>query len=114
MKLYMEYFQRMANGSLFLNSTETKIFGVLGLHAQYGGIVQITQKAIAKKLKIAQPQVSLGIKGLIKKNVITKKRNDMGIFYEFNSNFISKGSKKQQPTTPKIKTHLRVINGKNL
>ena len=109
MKVYMKFFEKMARGELILNATETKLFGILGLNANYGGIVKLTQKAITKETGLPQPQISRGIKGLVEKNIIKKKRNNMGIFYQFEQDLISKGYKQKEQ---KRTAHLKVINGK--
>lgn len=109
MKVYMSYFEKMASGQIVLNSRETRVFGVLGLNTQYGGTVRITQKAIAQKTKMDTAQVSKAIKGLIEKNIIIKKRNNMGLYYQFEQTLISKGSQKTE-----AQRKFRVIKGKKI
>lgn len=110
MKFYMSYFEKMASGEIVLNSRETRVFGVLGLNSQYGGTVKITQKAISKKIQMDPAQVSKAIKGLVEKNIIVKKRNDMGLYYQFEKSLIAKGNNKYQED--KIKRNFKVIKGK--
>lgn len=110
MKVYMSFFKGLANREFKLTFAEQAMFGALALNSKYGGRIDAPQKKLIQESNLTQSQASLALKGLVEKNIIQKKKNNLGIVYEFQSNLISKGSK----PTPKITTHLKVINGKTL
>ncbi|WP_158835078.1 helix-turn-helix transcriptional regulator [Streptomyces sp. NRRL S-350] len=53
-----------------LNGTERDILDILFSRQEYGGLVEVTQKELAKRLGVQQPNISRALAGLAQRGII--------------------------------------------
>ncbi|MFE3879147.1 helix-turn-helix transcriptional regulator [Kitasatospora sp. NPDC059146] len=53
-----------------LTSTERDVLDILFSRQQYGGLVEVTQKSLAKRLGVQQPNISRALTGLAQRGII--------------------------------------------
>lgn len=91
MKVF-EIFWDLLSVKNYFTPTELRVLAFLSKHMRFGGKVMVSQASIARGLDLPPTRISVAIKSLIDKKIITKEKNLMGHYFVLSKELFQKGS----------------------